>query len=466
MVIRQPAQWVGVSIEEILKSKDLRLEASVYVTEAAQATQKVLHNRYGFTSVGKLVSLCFYPNRFKRQYVDKQGAPFFMPSQMNEINPQPYKFISLNNIKNVDELRVQKGTLLITRSGTIGNVALVTNSLENGLFSDDIIRVKAKQDENLSYLYVYLKHKIGNSVIQSGNYGSVIQHIEPEHLLQLPIPNAPDALKTQIHEQVMDSFVLRDKSNELLQQAQDLLQKSLNLPPLDAFKYPNRQAETWSISVEDLAGRFEAGYHNPVVHRIEAHLQKHAKQVSTLADKSLVSEINLPNRYKRHYVEPEFGVPFLGGKEILELDPRGEKYLSLKRHSDEIANELTLSENMILVTRSGTIGKVVLVPKYWQDWAASEHLLRVKPVNDDVAGYLAVWLKSPWALPLIQRHTYGSVIFEIDQYHLSEVSVPIVDSETISQINQLALEANALRTEAFEKEQEALAMFERIFKAE
>lgn len=248
-----------------------------------------------------------------------------------------------------------------------------------------------------------------------------------------------------------------------MQQAQDLLQKKLQLPPLDAFKHQSRQPETWSVSVEDLAGRFEAAYHNPVVRRIEAHLQKHAKQVSTLADKSLVSEISLPARFKRHYVEPEFGIPFLGGKEVLELDPRGDKYLSKKQHKDLIENQLLLQENMILITCSGTIGKTVLVPKHWQGWAASQHLLRVQPVNDDMAGYLAVWLKSPWALPLIQRHTYGSVIFEIDQYHLSEVAVPILDNATMKQINALALQANALRTQAFMEEQEALAMFENIF---
>lgn len=462
MVIRQPAQWVGVSIEEILKSKDLRLEASVYVTEAAQATQKVLHNRYGFVPLRQVIDTHHCP-RFKRFFVDKSNFGIYQPSQIQEIAPQPVAYISEKTDTNIDALRVKKGQILMTCSGTIGRVTYVSDTFDNLIFSHDLLRINVKNSDEIGYIYAYFLSKIGNSVIQSGNYGSVIQHIEPEHLLQLPIPNAPNALKTQIHEQVMDSFALRDKSNELLQQAQDLLQKSLNLPPLDAFKYPNRQAETWSISVEDLAGRFEASYHNPVVHRIEAHLQKHAKQVSTLSDKSLVSEISLPARFKRHYVSAEYGIPFLGGKEILELDPRGEKYLSKKQHADLIENQLLLQENMILITCSGTIGKTVLVSKHWQGWAASQHLLRVKPVNDDVAGYLAVWLKSPWALPLIQRHTYGSVIFEIDQYHLSEVAIPILDTATMKQINALALQANALRTQAFMKEQEALAMFGGIF---
>lgn len=458
MVIRQPAQWVSISLEDILKSKDLRLEASVYVTKARQIKQKIEKSKYGSHSLSDWITTCFYPSRFKRDYrkQSKQTVGFIGSSEMLSVSPEPQKYMPYN-----DEVSVKYGQLLFSRSGTIGNVTFVNETLSKFLVSEHAIRIEA--DEYIGYIYAFLKSSYGRLLSNSLTHGSVVSQIEPEHLLQLPIPNAPQSLKNQIHQKIIRSFALRDESNRLLQQAQDLLQKKLQLPPLDAFKHQSRQPETWSVSVEDLAGRFEAAYHNPVVRRIEAHLQKHAKQVSTLADRSLVSEISLPARFKRHYVEPEFGVPFLGGKEILELDPRGEKHLSLKRHSDEIANELTLSENMILVTRSGTIGKVVLVPKHWQGWAASEHLLRVQPVNDDMAGYLVVWLKSPWALPLIQRHTYGSVIFEIDQYHLSEVAVPILDNATMKQINALALQANALRTQAFMEEQEALAMFENIF---
>ncbi|MDY2946345.1 MAG: hypothetical protein SOS93_00565 [Mannheimia varigena] len=458
MVTRQPVQWGSISLEEVLKSKDLRLEASVYATKARQIKQRIAKSQYNSFKLSAVVNECFYPGRFKRDYRKKSDCTlgFIGSAEMLAINPEPQKWMPFTQ-----EVSVQYGQLLFSRSGTIGNVTFVNETLSKLLVSEHAIRMNVP--EYTGYIYAFFKSKYGYLISNSLTHGSVVSQIEPHHLLNIDVPNAPKNIKQAIHQRIMDAFALRDKSNELLQQAQGLLQKTLQLPPLDAFKRQDRQPETWSVNVADLVGRFEAAYHNPMVHRIERHLQKHSKQVSTLADRSLVSEIILPGRYKRHYVEPEFGIPFLGGKEILELDPRGEKYLSLKRHSDEIANELTLSENMILVTRSGTIGKVVLVPAHWTGWAASEHLLRVKPVNDDMAGYLAVWLKSPWALPLIQRHTYGSVIFEIDQYHLAEVYVPLLDDDIMTQINTLALEANALRTQAFVQEQEALVMFEGIF---
>ena len=149
----------------------------------------------------------------------------------------------------------------------------------------------------------------------------------------------------------------------------------------------------------------------------------------------------------------------MGGKEILELDPRGDKYLSVKFHGARIAEQLILEENMILITCSGTIGKVNIVPTHWQGWAGSQHLLRVLPSHLDLAGYLYAWLSSEWALPLIRRHTYGAVVFEIDQHQLAQVPVPILDIDSMREINSLVLRANELRFSAFSKEQEALCLF-------
>ncbi|HFX2462309.1 TPA: hypothetical protein ACIA70_000617 [Salmonella enterica subsp. enterica serovar Java] len=116
---------------------------------------------------------------------------------------------------------------------------------------------------------------------------------------------------------------------------------------------------------------------------------------------------------------------------------------------------------MLLVTRSGTIGKVALVPEHWLGRAASEHLLRVIPSGRHRAGYLYAWLSSEWALPLIRRHTYGAVIFEIDQHHLADVEVPLLEEPLMSEINHLVLEANRLRYLAFQNEQPASAIFKR-----
>lgn len=460
---QQPFGWASVSIQSVFEG-GFRLEASVYATETQMAKQLIAQCKYGAVPLAELTNDCTYPGRFKRAYVSKQhGEKFFLPSQLNELAPDATKFLAVKKIKELSALRIKENTLLITRSGTIGNCTIASKTLVGGIFSDDVIRLTSKQAHNLGYIYIYLKSRSGRAILQSANYGAVIQHIEPEHLLKLAIPDAPVILKTHIHHTVIESFRLRDESNTLIEQARAKLQAALKLPAVETFAPPPNGDNglcSFSVNVVNLNQRLEANYHNPLAQAVTNHLLGHAKQVLALGDEQLTKKIILPGRFKRVYVGEKQGIPFIGGKEILELDPRGEKYLSLKQHGARIADQLILHENMILITCSGTIGKVNIVPKHWEGWAGSQHMLRAVPANSGWSGYLYAWLSSEWALPLIRRHTYGAVVFEIDQHQLAEVPVPILaDASLMREINTLVLRANELRYMAFSKEQEALRVF-------
>lgn len=88
------------------------------------------------------------------------------------------------------------------------------------------------------------------------------------------------------------------------------------------------------------------------------------------------------------YVDEGYGRVFFGGKQLFELDPTNTKYLSISKHDKRMKEELELKENLILITRSGTIGKTVLVPKHWENWVASEDVLRIAPASAEMAGKL------------------------------------------------------------------------------
>lgn len=453
----QTFSWVSLPIQSVVES-GLRLEASVYATEAQNSKLLIAQCKYGAIPAKEFIESCFYSGRFKRAYLPKKAGlkGFIGSAEMLAINPESVKWMLPQS-----ETTVKQGQLLLSRSGTIGNVTLVNKTLEKFLVSEHAIRIEAKN--NVGYLYSFFKSKTGRSIVESLIHGAVIHQIEPSHLLGILIPDAPTILKTHIHHTVAESFNLRDESNALIAQARAKLQAALKLPAVEDLNPPangDNGLRYFSVNVADLNRRLEANYHNPLAQAITQHLHKHAAQILELGDKQLTKNIALPGRYKRFYVDEKQGVPFLGGKEILELDPRGEKYLSLKRHGERITDELTLDENTILVTRSGTIGKVNIVPKHWQGWAGSEHLLRAVPASIEWAGYLYAWLSSEWALPLIRRQTYGAVVFEIDQYQLAEVPVPLLtDMALMQEINNLVLRANELRYTAFIREQEALRLF-------
>ena len=329
------------------------------------------------------------------------------------------------------------------------------------MFSDDVIRVTFKNIKDLGYCYAFLKSKLGNIVLQTNGYGSVITHLEPEHLQETYIPNAPDEIKEKIHNLIVESYELRDESNDLIDEATDLMIEELKLPPikdLDTDYYKkDASVNTFSVKLSDLSGRVDASYHVPIVDAIIEHFNKYAAEVTTVGDERISKDIILPGRFKRIYVEEGHGRVFIGGKQLGELDPSNKKYLSLTHHGDRIAKQLELHKNMTLITCGGTIGKVALVGQQWENWTANQHIIRVVPSDENIAGYLNIFLSSDYGEQLITRFTYGSVVDEIDDNHVRQIAIPLLKNKEVQkQINDLALNANEKRYKAYLLEQEAL----------
>lgn len=461
-----PVKWCTVSLSEIIE-RGKRLEASVYDVEAKQAREIIAAAKYPLTTLGGAdgMTTSYTGARFKRIWVEKSDYPIYQPSTIMDIKPSPDGYISAVTDTDIDALRVSKGQVLMTCSGTIGKVSFVSDTMDDLIFSHDLLRINCKRKSDAGYVYAYLKSKIGNKILLTNSYGAVITHIEPEHLATVPIPDAPDALKLKIGNLVIRSYTLRDESNALIDKATQLLIDELRLPAIEDFNvdYFKKDApvETFNVKLSDMEYRLDASYHVPIVEAITKHLTKHAEEVTTVADKRISKSIILPGRFKRVYVEEGQGRVFIGGKQLFELDPSNKKYLSLSQHGDRIEKQLELHENMTLITCSGTIGKVALVGKHWENWTANQHIIRVVPADDRIAGYLNIFLASDYGYRLITRHTYGAVIDEIDNTHVSRIPVPLLKNHDVQlQINALALEANEKRYEAYKLEQKALEIMD------
>lgn len=461
---QEQLRWSTVSLSEVI-NKNYRLEANVFNIEGKHAREVLNYCKWNLRPLcgenGFVES--YYPTRFKRILVNKSEFPIFQPSQVNEVDPKPNIYISELTKTDIDKIRVKRGQLLLTRSGTIGNVTFVSKTLDNSIFSDDLIRITPKNELDAGFLYAFLKTDIGNKIINTNNYGAVIKHIEPDHLKEVPVPDPAQEIKTQINQLIMDSFDLRDQSNELINEAQILLKSELELPTIEELKQEffknDVEIRNYQVKLSELNNRFDSSYHVPIVNSILDHVKKYAEEVTTLGNEKVSREIILPGRFKRVYVEEGQGVVFFGGKQLYELDPSNKKYLSLTHHGKRIKEQLTLKEKMILITCSGTIGKVNIVPSHWEGWTANQHILRIIPANENIAGYIYTWLSSEYGYELITRFTYGAVVDEIDDKQLAQVQIPLLKNKNIQKkINDLVLEANQKRYEAYVLEQDALQL--------
>ena len=459
-----PLRWCSISTEEV-RNNAYRLDASAYDIEAMEALSRVYHSPYGWVylwSEKGLVEEAYHGPRAKRNYLPT-GIPFIGSSEMLEVKPNPTKFVDKSFL---DNYGVKRGQVLLSCSGTIGRTSFVNRTLEGYCVSQHALKITANY---AGYVYAYLSSEVGRNIVKSFTYGAVIDEIEPEHLKNLPIPNAPEEIKRSIHESVIASYDLRDQSNDLIDEAQRLLYEALGLPEKMDLKpkyyAPQAGFRCFTMSSNELNNRFDVSYHLPEIKEILSLISKQAAEVTTLGDPRISKEIVLAGVFKRTYVNKDSGIPFLGGRDITQLAPKVEKYLSYSVHKVRIHKELEVFENYILISDRGTIGKVQIVPKHWNGWAVSQNIIKLIPISSSIAGYIYIYLQTSLGQALIKRETYGSVVDMIDDNNVASIPIPLLKDKAVqSRINNLVLQANTLRYKAYLKEQEALKQMEKVLK--
>lgn len=103
----------------------------------------------------------------------------------------------------------------------------------------------------------------------------------------------------------------------------------------------------------------------------------------------------------------------------------------------------------ILVTCSGTIGRVGLVSSYQDNWAASQHILRVVPDYSKAhPGYLAAFLMTPYGQHQLTAKIYGAAVDELTEEDTESVWISKAPMEIQNDIGNLVVNA-------FEKKDEA-----------
>ena len=186
--------------------------------------------------------------------------------------------------------------------------------------------------------------------------------------------------------------------------------------------------------------RIDASYFNPAAaHALEV-LRHSGMKLETVG--TLTARVFIPNRFARVYVGNSYGLPFLQGSHIVHFQPADMKYVSLQEHKH--IDRWIIHKDWILVTRSGTVGRVALCPSEWDGWAASEHILRIIPnENKCPSGYLYSFLASPLGQVQLTRPIYGAVVDELTEDHTRSIIVPMpVNPNQQSELDRINEEAH------------------------
>lgn len=124
--------------------------------------------------------------------------------------------------------------------------------------------------------------------------------------------------------------------------------------------------------------------------------------------------------------------PFLTANAALELRRMSVKWFDLSKASKkqlECIKMLEIQEGDILISRSGTIGKMTYATKdLARNYIVSDDLVRIRVRDEKLRAYLVSYFASTAALSLMLLDEYGSVQQHLQPRHIQEMIVPVPDN--------------------------------------
>jgi hypothetical protein len=220
----------------------LRINPQVYLpnlNETIRKIQEIDKNGWEVTTIGQIDKniQIFKGPRFKSENIivddpaDTAGLEaYYTPTAILQEKSESAKYI---DIKKADKkqlyaiacIRVRRGDIVISRSGTIGRIAYITKRLDNAIASDDLIRIRIKNEDKRLYIFAYLQTEYAQNQMKKNEYGSIQQHLEPVHVkdILIPFPENIDEIND-----VVESTKMYVKKREEMEEKSNCIYKKIN----------------------------------------------------------------------------------------------------------------------------------------------------------------------------------------------------------------------------------------------
>lgn len=456
-----------VSSKEI-RSVSYRFDSNYYLSTGNSARRAILSVPYGITKIGEYTENIFYGNRAKRIYVKKKdaGLPFLSSSEILKADFDNVKLVSKKKTSNIEELIIKYGWTLITRSGTVGKTAYASEIHAGKLASDHVIRVVPNGKMKEGCLYGFLSSCYGYSLLTQGMFGGVIQSIEPKYIEELPIPSFPCSLQCMVDKLIQNSTKFRKEADDELKQAQTILYNKAHLSPLTVEDYDfyglpvkDRKLSTFVRNKKDISTLTINAFNYS--ERISNLKKKINCDTVCLSDVIENGEFFSTGSFPRIEVKPNYGIMLINQSDIFDMIIQG-KHISKKG----VKTDNMVEYGEIMIAGVGTLGenetfcRAIFANEDLVGQLVSGEFIRMKTNGAMPSGYLYTWLNSEYGFRLIRHTQAGTKLCRPIQKMLLKQPVPIIDNESMLEIDSLVKIAHTKRHKANICELKAIKMIE------
>ena len=131
-------------------------------------------------------------------------------------NPIKYAKKISRKTKDLSSMLVRTGDILISRSGTVGNTALVSDTLNGCAVSEHAMRLRLfPQTISPEYVFCYFNTKEGKCYLESLAYGSVIITLGEEFVGNIDLPILDENIQQEIYTDIAQYTSKLDKATHL-----------------------------------------------------------------------------------------------------------------------------------------------------------------------------------------------------------------------------------------------------------
>lgn len=436
--------WAPVS-SRVLTRGERRLEASTFLTDGYGLRQGL--EAVPSTLAMSRIAHIWQPPRLKGfQVAPGKGLPFLSAGQVFESQPRVRKWLATAMVPRSETRYLDPHWIMMSCSGEVGRVTAVYDEHLGKLVTHDLLRVVPRDPADYGWLYAYMKTPTFFAIARSAQYGHMIKHLEPDHVLGMPVAMPEVGIRRSIGRDAEKAIRLRRSSRKLQAQADELYAAMIN-PEGE----PIQDSVHSTVRASSLIGgrrRLEGQFYRADVLQVEELVRTAGRRVQPLRE--VVESVTMSNRFKRYFGVN--GTTYRSASELFDVNPPVTKriYAGLL----ENAEAYMLRPGEIIMARSGQtyglLGRTMVLNENHAGSFGSEDLIRIVPDQSKArTGYIQTVLNHvQYGRPRVVRFASGTSVPHLDPPDIREVLIPRFEPSQEDQIADLTDQAIALGAEA------------------
>lgn len=430
---------------------DGRLDSYYYKPEFQNIIKELKNSKVKLKTIGEISTLVrsgFTPEAKLNAFTESKEILFI---RNTDLKPYEIRFDNTKRIKR--ELKdifkntlLKKNDVLLSMAGTIGTTALYDRE-ELATINQNITLIRFKEEINPLYAIIWMNTKYFQKLIDRIATIATIKYVNNELIKKLPMPLPKKEIQNKIINLIEVSHKKKrqkeQEANGLLNSIDDYISDKLSIEMPEM-----KDKKCFSVNADEMVNnRLDSHYYQPKFKEIEKVLKGGKYKIEPL--KNYITKIHYGASIKNIYVDE--GIPLL---RIINLKPNKIDLREVVKVPEskrkEIGNAF-VNKGDILISRSGSVGIVAVVPKEADSFAFGSFMIKFCVNNKINKDYVSIWLNNRIAQLFTQREKIGAIQGNITISTIESFKIPApsleIQNKIVSEVKKRVATAEKLKLE-------------------